>query len=104
MPCPSCSHMQDRFFFQGQQPVRNMTAVLALGNTPLCLAVLGNLAFTTARVARDSTDFEHWNFKWIILSTASGLTCSRVGHMHVHTVGIKVEGKGQFLLPCPVWG
>lgn len=30
MPCSSCSHMQDRFFFQGQQPVRNMTAVLPL--------------------------------------------------------------------------
>lgn len=54
MPCPSYSHMQDRsFFFQGQQPVRNMTAVLALGNTPLCLAVFGNLAFTTARAAGD---------------------------------------------------
>lgn len=51
MPCPSCSHMKDRlFFFQGQQPVKNMTAVLALGSIPLCLVVFGNLVFTTARV------------------------------------------------------
>lgn len=103
MPCSSCSHMQDRFFFQGQQPVRNMTAVLALGNTPLFLTVFGNLAFTTARVAGDSTGFEHWHFKGIIMSMASGLTFSRVGHMYVPAVGNKVEGKGQFLLPCPVW-
>lgn len=80
-----------------------MTAVLALGNTPLFLAVLGNLAFTTARVAGDSTGFERWHFKGIIMSMASGLTYPGVGHMYVPAVGSKVEGKGQFLLPCPVW-
>lgn len=89
MPCPSCSHMQDRFiFFQAQQPVGNVTVIHALGNTPFLVLSSGISP--------------EWAHQWSVVGCRvwhhqSWDTCT-----YPHGV-MKFEEKGQFLPPCPDW-
>lgn len=103
MPCPSYSHMQDRsFFFKDSNQSGTWLLFLPL-ETPLFALQSLETWLSLLQGQLGTTGFEHWHFTGIIMSMASGMTHSGVGHTYVPAVGNKVEEKGQFLLPCPVW-
>lgn len=105
MPCPSCSHVQDRFF-QAQQPVGTTTAVLALGNPLLCIASIWKLGFHYCKGSYGL--FWVWALAFHLSeSMDSGVTHdvtrSGVGHIYIPPRVMKFEEKGQFLPPCAGW-